>query len=92
MLKSADLHLRTALERLAVPGILIGHRFISPGDEYALLPQEAGALLKRIQPLKVRAMIALAITAGLRRGELIAARWKALDEAKTPTLGSEVVT
>jgi hypothetical protein len=43
MLKSADLHLRTALERLAVPGILIGHRFISPGDEYALLPQEAVA-------------------------------------------------
>jgi 4'-phosphopantetheinyl transferase EntD len=43
MLKSADPHLRIALERLAVPGILIGHRFISPGDEYALLPQEAVA-------------------------------------------------
>lgn len=32
--------LRTAIEQLAVPGIAIGHRTISPGDEYALLPEE----------------------------------------------------
>jgi 4'-phosphopantetheinyl transferase EntD len=29
-----------AIERLAVPGILIGHRFIVAGDERALLPEE----------------------------------------------------
>lgn len=51
--------------------------------KWALMPKEAGALLKQIQPLKVRAMIALAIVAGLRRGELLAARWKALDEANS---------
>ena len=40
---SADPLLQSAIERLALPGIMIGHRLISPGDEYALLPQEAVA-------------------------------------------------
>lgn len=39
----ADPLLQRAIERLALPGIMIGHRLISPGDEYALLPQEAVA-------------------------------------------------
>jgi 4'-phosphopantetheinyl transferase EntD len=36
--------LQTAIEQLAVPGIMIGHRPISPGDEDTLLPEEAVAL------------------------------------------------
>jgi 4'-phosphopantetheinyl transferase EntD len=32
--------LQMALEQLAVPGIAIGHRLISPGDEHTLLPEE----------------------------------------------------
>jgi 4'-phosphopantetheinyl transferase EntD len=41
MFSRADNLLQTAIERLAVPGIMIGHRSISDGDECALLPQEA---------------------------------------------------
>jgi 4'-phosphopantetheinyl transferase EntD len=33
--------LQTAIEQLAVPGIMIGHRLISPGDEGTLLPDDA---------------------------------------------------
>jgi 4'-phosphopantetheinyl transferase EntD len=33
--------LQTAIEQLAVPGIMIGHRLISPGDEDTLLPDDA---------------------------------------------------
>jgi len=51
--------------------------------KWALTPEQAGALLGKIKPLRPRAMIALAITAGLRRGELLAARWKSLDEASS---------
>jgi 4'-phosphopantetheinyl transferase EntD len=32
--------LQMAIEQLAVPGIAIGHRLISPGDEDTLLPEE----------------------------------------------------
>jgi integrase len=51
--------------------------------KWALTPEEAGQLLRKIQALKPRTMVALAITAGLRRGELIAARWKSLDEVSS---------
>lgn len=47
--------------------------------KWALTPQQAGELIGAISALKPRAIVALAITAGLRRGELIAARWKHLD-------------
>ena len=33
--------LQMAISEIAVPGIAIGHRAISPGDEYALFPEEA---------------------------------------------------
>ncbi len=36
-----DRTLLDAIERLALPGVMIGHRFILPGDECALLPEEA---------------------------------------------------
>lgn len=48
--------------------------------KWALSAKLAGELIGKIRPLKPRAMIALAITAGLRRGELLALRWKHLDE------------
>ena len=35
--------LRAAIQRLAVPGIVIGDRLILPGDDRALLPEEAVA-------------------------------------------------
>jgi integrase len=47
--------------------------------KWALTKEQAGALIGKIGPLKPRTMVALAITAGLRRGELLAARWKYLD-------------
>jgi integrase len=48
--------------------------------KWALTAKQAGQLLGKIVARKPRTMVALAITAGLRRGELIAARWKHLDE------------
>lgn len=51
--------------------------------KWALTVEQAGQLVGRIRPLKPKAMVALAITAGLRRGELVAARWKYLDEMKS---------
>jgi 4'-phosphopantetheinyl transferase EntD len=51
MAEPASIALPTAIERLAVPGIMIRHRLISPGDECALLPGEAvsraGAKIRR---------------------------------------------
>lgn len=41
MLANANDLLTPAIERLAVPGILIGHRRIVAGDERALLPEKA---------------------------------------------------
>lgn len=48
--------------------------------KWALTAKQAGELIGKIRKRKPRAMVALAITAGLRRGELLAARWKYLDE------------
>lgn len=39
----SDRDLGKALRTLAPPGILVDHRLISPGDEHALLTEEAGA-------------------------------------------------
>jgi 4'-phosphopantetheinyl transferase EntD len=35
-----DLSLQSAIDKMSLPGIMIGHRLISPGDEYALKPDE----------------------------------------------------
>ena len=40
---TADPSFQSALEALSPPGVLIGHRLISPGDEHALLPEETTA-------------------------------------------------
>jgi 4'-phosphopantetheinyl transferase EntD len=44
MVANANDQLTAAIERLAVPGILVGHRPIVAGDECALLPEETIAL------------------------------------------------
>jgi len=43
MISTADAAFQSAINALALPGIAIGHRLISPGDEDALLPEEAPA-------------------------------------------------
>jgi 4'-phosphopantetheinyl transferase EntD len=44
MTAEADPLLQAAIMALAPPGVLIGHRLITPGDESALLPPERPAL------------------------------------------------
>jgi len=41
---AVDPSLQQAIDALAPPGLLIGHRVISPGDEFALLDAEAAAM------------------------------------------------
>jgi 4'-phosphopantetheinyl transferase EntD len=41
---TVDPSLQRAIDALAVPGLLIGHRVISQGDELALLPEEMASL------------------------------------------------
>jgi 4'-phosphopantetheinyl transferase EntD len=41
MIVTVDASLRSAIDALSLPGILIGHRLISLGDECALMPDEA---------------------------------------------------
>src|SRR5215471_10888972 len=43
MIRTADAAFQSAINALALPAIAIGHRLISPGDEDALLPEEAPA-------------------------------------------------
>jgi 4'-phosphopantetheinyl transferase EntD len=52
MTTAIDPSLQSAIEQLAFPGIVIGHRLISPGDEHALLPEEAAAFASSV--VKVR--------------------------------------
>jgi 4'-phosphopantetheinyl transferase EntD len=44
MTEPVDPVLERAIESLSAPGILIGHRLISPGDELALLAEEAHSI------------------------------------------------
>jgi 4'-phosphopantetheinyl transferase EntD len=48
MSRHTDGALTAAMEALAVPGILIAHRLISPGDEDALMPEEAAAFARAV--------------------------------------------
>src|SRR5260221_1823045 len=52
MIMTLDPSLRSAIDALAFPGVVIGHRLISPGDEDALLPEEAPAFASSV--VKVR--------------------------------------
>jgi 4'-phosphopantetheinyl transferase EntD len=52
MIMTLDPSLQSAIDALAFPGVVIGHRLISPGDEDALLPEEAPAFASSV--VKVR--------------------------------------
>src|SRR5215467_6546010 len=52
MIVTVDPSLQSAIDALAFPGIAIAHRLISPGDEAALLPEEAPAFAASV--VKVR--------------------------------------
>ncbi|MGA8614102.1 MAG: 4'-phosphopantetheinyl transferase superfamily protein [Xanthobacteraceae bacterium] len=52
MTLAVDSALQTAMGALSLPGIFMGHRIISPGDEHALLPEEAAAFATSV--VKVR--------------------------------------
>jgi 4'-phosphopantetheinyl transferase EntD len=41
MTSSTDSSLQSAIHAFSPPGIMIGYRFIAPGDEHALAPEEA---------------------------------------------------
>ena len=43
-----DPSLQREINALASPGLLIGHRLISPGDEHALLDEEAGSIASTV--------------------------------------------
>ena len=44
--------LQRSIDALTVPGVLIGHRLISPGDELALLPEELNAFATSIDKVR----------------------------------------
>jgi 4'-phosphopantetheinyl transferase EntD len=41
-------HLQQTIDVVAAPGILVGHRMIAPGDEFALLPEELVAFARSV--------------------------------------------
>jgi 4'-phosphopantetheinyl transferase EntD len=52
MTATVDPLLQSALDAIAVPGVIIGHRLISPGDEHALLPEEASAFAASVASVR----------------------------------------
>ena len=52
MTKTEDLQLQRVISSVTVPGILFGHRLISPGDEFALLPDEMSAFAKGVTKVR----------------------------------------
>ena len=69
MNRYTDGALEAATEALAVPGIAIAHRLISPGDENALMPEEAGAFARSVVSVR-RASGAVRIVARELLGRL----------------------
>lgn len=45
---AADPLLQSAIDAMALPGIAVGHRLISPGDEDTLMPDEARGLSRMV--------------------------------------------
>ena len=61
MTPAKDPFLQQMIDAMAVPGILVAHRIISLGDEFALLPEERDAFAKSV--VKVRRASGAARTA-----------------------------
>jgi 4'-phosphopantetheinyl transferase EntD len=49
---TADSVLQNSIGTLAIPGVLIGHRLISKGDEQALLPEEQRAFATSVEKVR----------------------------------------
>ena len=47
-----DPTLQRDIDNVALPGMLIGHRLISPGDEHALLDQEAASIVTSVADMR----------------------------------------
>jgi 4'-phosphopantetheinyl transferase EntD len=47
-----DSQLQAAIDALSVPGVVINHRIISPGDEHALLPEESDSFARSVVKVK----------------------------------------
>src|SRR5262245_27314782 len=52
MTATIDSSLRSAIADLSVPGVMIGHRVIQPGDAHALMPQEAPAFAASVEKVR----------------------------------------
>src|SRR5262249_1753508 len=73
MTATTDPSLASALDALSVPGVMLGHRLIQPGDELALTPQEvpafAGSVDKVRRPSGAARMVGRALLAQLGHPE-----------------------
>ncbi len=49
---SLDPSLQHAMDSIAVPGLLLGHRLIAPGDENALLREEAASIASELPEVR----------------------------------------
>lgn len=49
---TGDSTLQTAIDALSLPGIKIGYRVILPGDEHALMPEEAVAFARSVTAVR----------------------------------------
>jgi 4'-phosphopantetheinyl transferase EntD len=65
MTDDQDLSLHLSMVALAVPGIIIGHRLISVGDENALMPEEAGAFASSVLSVRRASGAARIVARGL---------------------------
>jgi 4'-phosphopantetheinyl transferase EntD len=52
MVTATDPALQHSIDALDVPGVLIGHRVISDGDEFALMPEEFNAFANSVDKVK----------------------------------------
>jgi 4'-phosphopantetheinyl transferase EntD len=66
---TADPELQSAIDALALPGIAIGHRLITPGDEDALTPEEvcglSGSVVERRRASGAARIVARQLLRGL---------------------------
>lgn len=52
MTQTRDSQLQRVIDGVTVPGILFGHRVISPGDEFSLLPGEMDSFAKAVTKVR----------------------------------------
>ena len=65
MTTAKSLPLESTLEAIAAPGVLIGHRMIAHGDEFALLPEEQSAFKQSVVKVQRASGAARIVARGL---------------------------